>query len=137
MRSGAIPGLPSPASDSIGKVQETHDYAEGGQFQADLTAGVAINPDSELIPVARAGGITTIHLPPSTNAVVQAVDAARLADPENPSPIAYRADLMSRFGRAEEAAHDHAELVYRPNDLLHLVGDDERRQVHHRGEVHA
>lgn len=43
----------------IGKVTETHDFAEGGGFQPDLRAGVAINPDSELIPVARAGGITT------------------------------------------------------------------------------
>ena len=43
----------------IGKVRETSDLSEGGQFQADLRAGIAINPDSELIPVARAGGITT------------------------------------------------------------------------------
>ncbi len=43
----------------IGKVTETHDFAEAGLFQPDLRAGVAINPDSELIPVARAGGITT------------------------------------------------------------------------------
>ena len=46
----------------IGKVRETHDYSESGRFQPDLHAGVAVNPDSELIPVARAGGITTIHL---------------------------------------------------------------------------
>ena len=43
----------------IGKVRETSDLSEIGQFQADLRAGIAINPDSELIPVARAGGITT------------------------------------------------------------------------------
>jgi imidazolonepropionase-like amidohydrolase len=44
----------------IGKVRETSDLGEIGQFQPDLRAGIAINPDSELIPVARAGGITTI-----------------------------------------------------------------------------
>ena len=43
----------------IAKVRETSDLSEIGQFQADLRAGIAINPDSELIPVARAGGITT------------------------------------------------------------------------------
>ncbi len=43
----------------IGKVRETSDLSEIGQFQADLRAGIAVNPDSELIPVARAGGITT------------------------------------------------------------------------------
>ncbi len=49
----------------IGKVVETHDFAEVGQFQPDLQAGVAINPDSELIPVARAGGITTALIRPT------------------------------------------------------------------------
>lgn len=49
----------------IGKVGETHDYSEAGQFQPDLRAGVAVNPDSELIPVARAGGITTVLAVPS------------------------------------------------------------------------
>ncbi len=48
----------------IGKVAETHDFAETGLYQPDLMAGVAINPDSELIPVARAGGITTALIRP-------------------------------------------------------------------------
>lgn len=43
----------------IGKVRETSDLSEIGQFQSDLRAGIGVNPDSELIPVARAGGITT------------------------------------------------------------------------------
>lgn len=48
----------------IGKVRETSDLGEVGQFQADLRAGIAVNPDSELIPVARAGGVTaTLCLP--------------------------------------------------------------------------
>lgn len=49
----------------IGKVRETHDYQEAGLFQPDLRAGVAINPDSELIPVTRAGGITTSLVRPT------------------------------------------------------------------------
>jgi imidazolonepropionase-like amidohydrolase len=49
----------------IGKVVETHDFAETGGFQPDLRAGVAINPDSELIPVARAGGITAALIRPT------------------------------------------------------------------------
>ena len=44
----------------VGAVRETHDFGEGGLFQPDLRTGTAINPDSELIPVARAGGITTV-----------------------------------------------------------------------------
>jgi imidazolonepropionase-like amidohydrolase len=49
----------------IGKVGETHDYHESGLLQPDLRAGVAVNPDSELLPVARAGGITTVLVQPT------------------------------------------------------------------------
>lgn len=49
----------------VGRVRETHDYKESGQFQPDLRAGVAINPDSELIPVCRAGGITATLVRPT------------------------------------------------------------------------
>ncbi len=49
----------------ISKVRETSDQSEIGQFQPDLRAGIAINPDSELIPVARAGGITSVFALPS------------------------------------------------------------------------
>lgn len=48
----------------IDKVRETHDYGESGDLQPDLRTGVAINPDSELFPVARAGGITSVLVSP-------------------------------------------------------------------------
>jgi imidazolonepropionase-like amidohydrolase len=57
---GTILGL-----SEIGKVRETHDHQEAGQFQPDLRAGVAINPDSEIIPVTRAGGITAALVRPT------------------------------------------------------------------------
>jgi imidazolonepropionase-like amidohydrolase len=44
----------------LGSAKETHDFAEGGDFQPDLRASIAINPDSELIPVTRANGVTTV-----------------------------------------------------------------------------
>jgi imidazolonepropionase-like amidohydrolase len=44
----------------LGSARETQDYAEGGDFQPDLRASIAINPDSELIPVTRANGVTTV-----------------------------------------------------------------------------
>ncbi len=49
----------------IGAVDETQDMSEGGRIQPDLRAGTAINVDSELIPVARTGGITTACIRPS------------------------------------------------------------------------
>jgi imidazolonepropionase-like amidohydrolase len=44
----------------LGSTKESHDFAEGGDFQPDLRASTAINPDSELIPVTRANGVTTV-----------------------------------------------------------------------------
>jgi imidazolonepropionase-like amidohydrolase len=40
-------------------VDVTHDYAELGDITPEVRAAVAVNPDSELIPVARANGILT------------------------------------------------------------------------------
>jgi imidazolonepropionase-like amidohydrolase len=57
---GTVLGL-----SEIGKVRETHDHQEAGEFQPDLRAGVAINPDSEIIPVTRAGGITAALVRPT------------------------------------------------------------------------
>jgi imidazolonepropionase-like amidohydrolase len=42
-----------------GSVSVTHDYAEHGDVTPEVRAAVAVNPDSDLIPVARANGILT------------------------------------------------------------------------------
>jgi imidazolonepropionase-like amidohydrolase len=49
----------------LDSARETHDFAEGGDFQPDLRTSIAINPDSELIPVTRANGVTTVVTQPS------------------------------------------------------------------------
>lgn len=49
----------------INSARETADYQEGGDFQPDLRASVGINPDSELIPVTRANGVTTVVTRPT------------------------------------------------------------------------
>ncbi|MBN9117593.1 MAG: amidohydrolase family protein [Planctomycetes bacterium] len=43
----------------IDSARETNDSRDGGDFQPDLRASIGINPDSELIPVTRANGVTT------------------------------------------------------------------------------
>lgn len=53
----------------IDKVRETQDYSESGDLQPDLRTGVAINPDSELFPVARAGGITSVLVVPRSGLI--------------------------------------------------------------------
>src|SRR5262244_1353987 len=49
----------------IGSIQETHDTTELGDFNPHMRAIVAVQPHSELIPVARANGITTAITRPS------------------------------------------------------------------------
>src|SRR5215470_24154 len=49
----------------IGSIQETHDTTELGDFNPHMRAIVAVQPNSELIPVARANGITTAVTHPS------------------------------------------------------------------------
>ncbi|MCH8830557.1 MAG: amidohydrolase family protein, partial [Planctomycetes bacterium] len=71
----------------IGKVRETHDYSESGLIQPDLRAGVALNRDSELIPVARAGGITAILVRPTGGVISGQASLARLAGWTTPEMI--------------------------------------------------
>jgi len=49
----------------ISGVAATRDTAEVGQFTPDVQSWIAVNPDSELIPVARANGITHAQPVPS------------------------------------------------------------------------
>ena len=57
-----FPGLISAATDlglvEISGVRSTVDHRETGEFTPEVEAWAAVNPDSELIPVARANGIT-------------------------------------------------------------------------------
>jgi len=50
----------------IGAVKSTNDYNETGQINSNVRAEVAVNPESEYFPVARANGITmAVTLPAS------------------------------------------------------------------------
>ena len=55
------PGLISAASPlgllEIGAVRASRDYSEVGTYTPDIESWLAVNPDSELVPVARAGGL--------------------------------------------------------------------------------
>jgi imidazolonepropionase-like amidohydrolase len=53
----------------LDSARETHDFAEGGDFQPDLHASIAINPDSELIPVTRANGVLTVVTRPTGSVI--------------------------------------------------------------------
>jgi imidazolonepropionase-like amidohydrolase len=48
----------------ISGVRSTRDFSEVGDYTPDVQSWIAVNPDSELIPVARANGITHIEPAP-------------------------------------------------------------------------
>jgi imidazolonepropionase-like amidohydrolase len=62
----------------IGAVDMTNDYAEIGQVNPNVRAEVAINPDSELIPVARVNGVTSALVEPRGGAVAGTSALVRL-----------------------------------------------------------
>jgi imidazolonepropionase-like amidohydrolase len=62
------PGFINPAGwlglVEIDQIRATHDMAESGEFTPEVQAWLAVNPDSELLAVARANGIThTVAIP--------------------------------------------------------------------------
>lgn len=65
------PGLINAATtvglSEIGAADVTNDTSETAQFMPDLKAVSAFHPHSEMIDVARAEGITLIHLAPTDN----------------------------------------------------------------------
>ena len=64
------PGLISSNSTlglvEINAVRASRDLAEPGPFNPNARADVAVNPDSELIPVTRANGVLVAHVAPLT-----------------------------------------------------------------------
>jgi imidazolonepropionase-like amidohydrolase len=64
-----FPGLIAAATSAglveIDMVRSTRDLSEVGEYTPDVRAWMAVNPDSELLPVARANGIT--HIVPVPN----------------------------------------------------------------------
>ena len=68
-----FPGLIAPSTVlgllEIDALRATRDTTEVGEYSADVSAWIAVNPDSELIPVARANGYTHAHVIPGGGTV--------------------------------------------------------------------
>ncbi|MCH7988327.1 MAG: amidohydrolase family protein, partial [Planctomycetes bacterium] len=102
----------------IGKVRETHDYSEGGQLQPDLRAGVGLNVDSELIPVARAGGITTALIRPTGGIIAGQASLVKLAGWTTPEMILdMEAGLQINWPKGSKAKQKQKQL----EDFLKLA----------------
>ncbi len=68
-----FPGLIAAATSAglveIDMIRATRDLSEVGEYTPDVRSWMAVNPDSELLPVARANGITHIVPVPSGGVV--------------------------------------------------------------------
>jgi imidazolonepropionase-like amidohydrolase len=53
----------------VAAVAATNDFAEIGETNPNIRAEVALNPDSDLIPVARINGVTSVHAVPRGGAI--------------------------------------------------------------------
>ncbi len=53
----------------VAAVAATNDFAETGDINPNVRAEIALNPDSDLIPVARVNGVTSVHAIPRGGAI--------------------------------------------------------------------
>ena len=96
----------------IGKVRETQDFSEGGLYQPDLRAGVGLNVDSELIPVARSGGITSIMIRPSGGVIAGQTSIAQLSGWTAPEMVQeYEAGLQIIWPTAKNQQNELSEFL--------------------------
>jgi imidazolonepropionase-like amidohydrolase len=111
----------------IGKVRETHDYAEGGGIQPDLRAGVSLNRDSELIPVSRAGGITTILVRPTGGIISGQASIARLAGWTAPEMVVdLEAGLQINWPRSKPQVEQLTKFLEQARRYDKLRGEAEK-----------
>jgi len=76
------PGLVSPSTylglTEIGDIDQTNDSTELGRVKPEVRAAVAVNPDSDLIPVTRANGILSMLVMPRGGLISGRCSALRL-----------------------------------------------------------
>ena len=76
---GLIDAYNNVGLTEIGSVRGTLDVSEAGSINPNVRAEVAVNPESELIPVARSGGIVVVGTAPG-GGVISGLAAALVLD---------------------------------------------------------
>lgn len=74
----------------VRSVRATRDYSEIGEINPNVRAETAVNPDSELIPVARGNGITMAHTVPG-GGLISGCSALILLDGWTPEDMTLKA----------------------------------------------
>ena len=118
-----LPPLTALGLKEIGAVRASVDAAESGDINPDARASVAVNFDSELLPVARSGGILVAGVTPSGGIVSGTVAAMKMdgwtredATLKDPAAITVfwpdlaidRSTTASRSVKAQEKKRDKA-----------------------------
>jgi imidazolonepropionase-like amidohydrolase len=89
---GIIDAATSMGLVEIGAVRATVDVAETGSINPNVRAEVAVNPESEMIPVARSGGITVTATMPR-GGLLSGMAAAMMTDGWTNEEMILRAPL--------------------------------------------
>jgi imidazolonepropionase-like amidohydrolase len=118
---GAILGL-----FEIGSLSETQDHNDSATFQPELRAGVAIHPDSAIIPVTRANGVLSAYVQPDGGTISGQgclidlagwVPSEMVRVPELALNLNVPRSLSSRFGREGDRGRrerlDEIEAMFR------------------------
>lgn len=128
------PGLFESMTDlglrEIDAVGETLDDQEHGRSNPNVRSWVAINPDSELIPVTRAGGVLLAHVAPRGNylagqSAVVNLDGWGVDDMLLSAPTGMIIDwqsLQPREGESAERRKQRESRLQELDDLLDAVG---------------
>ena len=131
------PGLIESMTDlglrEISAVEETDDRTEYGQQNPNARAWVAVNPDSELIPVARAGGVLTVMTAPrgryirGQTAVIN-LDGWTVAEMKLKAPAGMYIDWGAMRPRGSSAAEQRSSREENFAELDELLGSVRRYQ---------
>ncbi|MAI71838.1 MAG: imidazolonepropionase [Rhodopirellula sp.] len=132
------PGLIESMTDlglrEISAVEETDDRTEYGSVNPNARAWVAVNPDSELIPVARAGGVLTVMTAPrgryirGQTAVIN-LDGWTVAEMKLKAPAGMYIDWGSMQPRGNSAADQRQKREQKFTELDELLDSVRRYQT--------
>ena len=134
---GLIDSLTSLGLREIGAVEETTDTIETGNRNPNVRAWVAVNPDSELIPVTRANGTLTAQIVPGGEgirgqAAVLALDGWTVAEMTIRAPAGLCVDWEAMEPRDEDEkkrAEKREQRMAELDDLLDRTARYEARRA--------
>jgi len=134
----------------IGDIDQTNDHTELGRIKPEVRAAPAVNPDSDLIPVARANGILTALVMPRGGLITGRASTIRLdgwtweamaIDPETGLCISWpRVDGggggfgggRGRFAGADDSSNANADI-----DAIDKFFDDAQTYINAKDNDHT